>query len=75
MPRYFSKNAKYFPFLFFLGALGARYKFPQRIDLRNGDRQDILQGVLHAVGTFKLNFSAQILSILDPRVQLPQIVA
>ena len=58
-----------------MGTLGPRFKFPQRIDLRNGDRQDILQGVLPAVGTLEMNFSAQILSILDLRVQLPQIVA
>ena len=54
---------------------GARYNFPQGIDLTNGDCRDVLQGVLQAVGTFKMNFSAQILSILDPRVHLPQIVA
>ena len=70
----FQKNAKYFPFLFFLGALEPRFKFPQRIDLRNGDRQDILQGVLQAVGTFKMKCIAHKLSILDPRVHLPQIV-
>ena len=62
-------------FHFFLGALGARYKFAQRIDLRNRDRQDILQGVLQAVGTFKMKCIAPELSIIDPRVQLPQIVA
>ena len=55
--------------------LVARYTFPQRIDLINGDCQDVLQGVLHAVGIFKMKKSLPILSIFDPRVQLLQIVA
>ena len=48
----------------------ARYKFPQRIDLTNGDHQYILQEVLQAVGTFKMKCIAHKLSILDPRAQL-----
>ena len=36
----------------------------------NGDCQDILQNVLQAMGTFKMTFSDQILSILDPWAQL-----
>ena len=55
--------------------LGARYNFPQRIDLINGDCQDVLQGVLQSPGTFKMKKIAPDLSIFDPRVQLLQIVA
>ena len=64
----FQKNAKYFPFLFFLGVLVARYKFPQRIDLTNGEHHDVLQCVLQHVGTIKMEFIDQILSNFNPRV-------
>ena len=66
----FQKMRNVFPFLFFLEALEARYKFPQRIYLRNGERQDILQGVLQAASTFKMKCIAPKLSSLNPRVQL-----